>query len=168
MSGIKAFFSGVKKIYSIVITVVVILFLILWALDKMGADVEEPVNKAIQKVDQAVQKSVRSDEEYIAIVKEGKLFNTDVTVGEVFDTMYAEPTWKHFTSDGKNIVEFNGMYYSQDTNYSLMVQFLLSGDGRDSFQIAFMHVDGRSLSDEQKKTLLDSIYNEYETIKAFQ
>ena len=126
----------------------------------MGFNVDDPINRAAQKVQQAAM----SDQDKIAIVKEGKLYNTDTSVGQVFDTMFSEPNWKHFKSEGKDIVEFNGLYYSEETNFNLMAQFLLSGDERDSFQLAFMQVDGRSLSDEQKKTLLDSIYNEYQTI----
>ena len=100
-----------------------------------------------------------SSSDYVSIVKDGNFYDyPDKTVGEAFESFFADPSWEYFEStDGKDIVEFNGKceYYGEEVKCA--IQFEVNSDD-GTFEVYAAKLDGDLLTQIEINALLAVIF----------
>ncbi len=101
-----------------------------------------------------------STSEYVTAIKESTMTDyPSQTVGEAFESFFADPEWKSFTSkDGEIIVEFNGGCTWNGEDADCCIQFEIYED--DTFDTYYADIDGTVLNDYDIIEMYDVIYGE--------
>lgn len=134
--------NGCGCIIYVAIAAVVIWFLWFWLSGGLG----EFTDKLFDAAGDAIEESVDEyNQQYIDMVKNAKIGNTDVTYGD-FAAEFDKQEWRYFIGDGgEQVVEFIGDVDSD----TVRVQYVISpyGESRYLIEPAYMDINGVAVDD---------------------
>ncbi|MBQ7876271.1 MAG: DUF4428 domain-containing protein [Clostridia bacterium] len=137
--------NGCGCIIYVAIAAVVIWFLWFWLSGGLGEFTDKLFNAAGEAVEESIDEY---SQQYIDMVKNAKIGNTDVTYGD-FAAEFEKQEWNYFIGDGgEQVVEFIGDI-DLDTVRTVRVQYVISpyGENRYLIEPAYMDIDGVAVDD---------------------
>ncbi len=100
---------------------------------------------------------------YVETIQATNLEDSEYTYEEIFNDFFANPTWKHFTSeDGQEIVEFTGECTYDENEVKVTIQYLITNETETTleWELAYFDIDGESqdlsMFDGMVKTAIES------------
>ena len=110
--------------------------------------------------------SIPSENEYVAMVKNSYPKNyPDITYGEAFDSYFSEPKWEYFkTSDGKEVVQFDGKCMYDNKEASLCFQFVIAEDHK-TFSAEYLGINGEAQNRLTMGAALNAIFGGQATLQ---
>lgn len=100
---------------------------------------------------------------YVETIQATNLEDSEYTYKEIFNDFFANPTWKHFTSeDGQEIVEFTGECTYDESEVKVTIQYLITNETETTleWELAYFDIDGKSqdlsMFDGMVKTAIES------------
>lgn len=100
---------------------------------------------------------------YVETIQATNLEDSEYTYKEIFNDFFANPTWKHFTSeDGQEIVEFTGECTYDESEVKVTIQYLITNETETTleWELAYFDIDGESqdlsMFDGMVKTAIES------------
>ena len=106
-------------------------------------------------------------DKYADMVKHGS-FNSypNVTVGEIFETVFEHTDWESFIADddNKRYVECSGEFHNpdDDTWHYFLIQFKITGE--ETWRIYYAEVDGESQDIEESVSIILYAYEEFASV----
>lgn len=113
--------------------------------------------KAGQVINDEIKHQASKVDPNVLSVKGGTLGEyTNITVGEAFETFFADPKWKYFKADTEeDVVEFTGYCTYQDVKVLARLQFIVN---EETFEIGALSFNDVPQNELIKASLLSKIY----------
>ncbi|MDO4562882.1 MAG: hypothetical protein Q4C12_03510 [Clostridia bacterium] len=90
---------------------------------------------------------IQQEDEYVVAVQNAVVTGHSCTYKEAFDSFFAYPTWKHFTSDeNKDVVEFTGSCTYDNANVKAKIQFLITSEQENYIQFEASYLSFNDVS----------------------
>ncbi|MDE5977381.1 MAG: hypothetical protein K2G70_02790 [Turicibacter sp.] len=101
------------------------------------------------------------DNSYVKLVKNGELLSyPNIEVGQAFESYFDNTKWEYFEStEGEDIVEFNGECLLLDERVNVTIQFNVNLDGEE-FNIQYLGIDDVA-SFWMLPSLLEAVMEDY-------
>ncbi len=103
------------------------------------------------------------EDEHVTFVKNGSPTSyPDITYDEAFSNFFSNRSWKYFEStDGKDVVEFNGDCLYSDVEVTATIQFVLNMDD-GTFELTYLAFNDVPQSMLFEYALITKVFESYE------
>lgn len=101
------------------------------------------INDVVDQTSNIIQK----DDAYVTAVQNAVITGYSCTYNEAFNSFFAYPAWKHFTSDGnKEVVEFTGSCTYDNATVKAKIQFLITSEQENYVQFEASYLSFNDVS----------------------